>query len=301
MPWYGYALISAACIATVGLLEKKTLQREHSSEYVTVFSTIKLSLFLLFFFPSISWGVTNLQFFWLVLDGVIGALAFWLVAKAIRRMEFSSAVPILSLDPGLTAVLAFLYLGERLTPIHVLGLGFMVAGTYVLELHRSHDETKSQAVNRWRTMLSPLTRVWKQPGGIYIIGGLLCFSISSTIDRSLLKEVAVNTYIAYTLITSTAIFLFIFLRSRQTIQILRPGRGYVFFFVMIAAALHLTSNVAQAKAVSIAAVGLVIAIKRLSVLLDVVIGGKFFHERHLAQKAIATVVMLIGVFFIVQP
>lgn len=301
MAWYVYALISAVCIATVGLLEKKTLQRERSSEYVTVFSVIKLGLFLAFFFSAINWSVTSHHLTWLIIDGAIGAMAFWLVAKAMRRMEISSAVPLLSLDPGLTAVLAFLFLGERLTPAHILGLGFLVVGTYVLELHRSHDDTKSIVANRWRTMVSPLTRIWRQPGGIYIISALLLFSLSSTLDRYLLLQVQTNTYIAYTLIVSTAIFLVLFLRSRQSLQILRPGRGYLLFFIFLAAALHLTSNIAQANAVSIMAVGLVIAVKRLSVLIDVILGGRFFHERHLPQKIAATAIMLVGVYFVVRP
>lgn len=300
MPWYVYALISAGCIAAVGLLEKKVLQREHSSEYVTVFSVIKLGLFLLFFSSSVAWGVTGHQLAWLAVNGVIGALAFWLVAKAIRRMEISSAVPLLSLDPGLTAILAFLFLGERLTAVHVLGLGLLVVGAYVLEIHRHHDDTGTAVVSRFKIWLSPLLNLWRQSGGTYIIFGLICFSLSSTIDRYLLVQVATTTYVGYTLIFNTAIFLLLWLHRRQPVQILKSGRGYLLFFITLAAALHLTSNIAQAKAVSIMAVGLVIAIKRLSVLIDVILGGKFFHERHLPQKVAATAIMLVGVYFVVR-
>lgn len=300
MPWYSYALISAAGIALVGLLEKKTLQREHSSEYVAVFSIMKLALFLLFFSSSVIWTVSSSNFIWLVIDGAIGALAFFMVAKAIRRMEISSAVPILALDPGLTAILAFFFLGERLNGTHIVGLFFLVIGTYILELHRSHDQLGHPLTNI-RTMISPLTNVWRQTGGGYILAGLVLFSVASTLDRFVLTRVPTTTYVGYTLIVNTVIFLILLVRSRNPLQLLRPGRGYLLFFITIAAAAHLISNLSQAKAVSIAAVGLVIGVKRLSVLIDVILGGKYFHERHLPQKIVATLIMLVGLFFVVRP
>ncbi len=301
MPWFSYALISAFCIAVVGLLEKKTLQKEHSAEYVTVFSIMKLGLFLLFFWSAINWSVTGSQLTWLIIDGSIGALAFFMVAKAMKRMEISSAVPILSLDPGLTAILALIFLGERLTSVHILGLSLMVLGTYVLELHRNFDSHGVVIGNRWKVLLSPLTTLWKKPGGNFILAGLFLFSLSATLDRFVLVRVPTNTYIGYTLIVSSIIFLIVFLRDRRRPNLLAAGKGSALFIIGIAAALHLISNISQAHAVAISAVSLVIAIKRLSVLIDVILGGKFFHEKHLPQKILATVIMLIGVFCIVRP
>lgn len=298
MPWYGFALISALGIAMVGLLEKKTLQREHSLEYVTIFSIIKLVLFFAFFWPAIQWTVSSHQFWVLILDGSVVAMAFFMVAKAIRRMEISSAVPVLSLDPGLTAILAWLFLGEHLTTTHVLGLSLLVLGTYVLEMHRAGIE--GGPLDKIQTVLGPFKNLWRQKGGGYILAGLAFFSISSTLDRYILKQVPTNTYLGYILVVNAVIFLIWLFLSQRHRRILRPGKGYVLLIIALGAAFHLTSNIAQAKAVSIAAVGLVIAVKRLSVLIDVILGGRFFHEKHLPQKILATMIMLLGLFFVVR-
>ena len=298
MPWYGFALISAICIAIVGLLEKKTLQKEHSLEYVTLFTLIKLVLFLLFFFSTTSWAVSGRQLILLSIDGTLGALAFFMVAKAMRRMEISSAVPVLSLDPGLTAVLALLFLGERLTGVHVVGLSLMVVGTYVLEIHRQSGESEKRTA--MSVILQPFRDLAKQSGGKYILIGLVLFSVSSTMDRLVLRQVPTNTYVGYTLVVNALIFLVMLLRTKTRPQIFGPGQRQVFIFIVLAAAIHLASVISQAKAVSLAAVALVIAIKRLSVLIDVILGGKFFHEHHLWQKVIATAIMLIGLYCVVQ-
>lgn len=301
MSWYGLALISAFCIAAVGILEKKTLQREHSEEYVAVFTLIKLGLFLLFFSTTIVWTVTSQQLVILLVDGTIGALAFLAVAKAMKRMELSSAAPLLSLDPGLTAILAFMFLGEHLGASQILGLLLLVAGTYALEVHRGHGDVGQPTTNQFRSLLYPFRSMWWRSGGQFILLGLLLFSVSSTIDRYMLLQVPVTTYVGYTLIANTVIFLTLLIRQRRPLQILRPGKGYILFFITLAAVLHLVSTVSQAKAVGLAAIGLVIAVKRLSVLIDVIIGGRFFHEHHLPQKIAATVLMLAGLFFVVRP
>jgi len=63
MPWYGFALITAVAISIIGLLQKRTLQREHSIEFVTLLMMAKLIMFLLVFAPSLKLGVNSWYFF----------------------------------------------------------------------------------------------------------------------------------------------------------------------------------------------------------------------------------------------
>src|SRR5438105_4872642 len=136
MTWYWYALTAGVTIAAMGLLQKRNLQQEHSTEYVTVFSSFKLLLFLLIFGHALSWAVTRSQFIWLILDGSSSAIAFFMIAKAMRRLELSTVVPVLSLEPGLVAIMAALVLREFIRGGQAFGLGLLVLGTYVLELQR---------------------------------------------------------------------------------------------------------------------------------------------------------------------
>lgn len=301
MSWLGYALLSAVCIATVGVLEKKTMQQEKSMVYVALFSIIKLVLFFIVFGSVTSWVVSSHQLLWLIVDGLIGGFAFLSMAEAMRRMAISKAVPLLALDPGLTALLALLFLGERLRGEQVLGLILLVLGTFILEVHR-HPTLEGMAKSPWwKNILIPFKSIWTQPGGIVVLTSMLLFSLSSTIDRYLLKQIPSTTYVGYTLIVITILAFILILWRRPSTQFFKKGSRRVLIFIVLAAVFHLTSTLSQAKAVSIAAVGLVIAVKRLSVLLDVIFGGKLFHEQHLTQRVVASLIMLLGIYFVAHP
>jgi len=297
MAWYSYAIIAAVAIAAVGLLQKRNLQVEHSTEYVTLFSAAKLLIFLLLFGTKIEWRVTAEQFVWLVLNGMMLSLAFYFIAKAMRRQEISTVMPVLSLEAGLVALLALIFLGEKIHGGQWLGLSLMLIGTYVLELRHQTPGL----VSHWspRHIFDPLQRLVHQPGGSFAIAGLICFSISSVLDRFNLLRVPLTTYLAYLFTTMTIFYTLRFFAIKEKLVVFQRGRRLLMLSIIAIAGLHLLSNYSQAKATALAAVGLVIALKRLSTLLDVIIGGRFFHERNLMQKTVASLIMLIGVYFVV--
>lgn len=291
-PWYGYAIISALTIAAVGLLQKKTLQREHSLEYATVFTLFKLALFLAIFGPNVQWSVSGDLIWWVVIGGVVYAFAFLFIAKSMRRLDLSTVMPVLSIEPAIVAIIALGVLGEALTGGQWIGLGLTLIGTYVLEVRR-HSEQPNQ-------LFQPFLQLVRDRGGRLALWGLAFFSISSVIDRFALQRLDVLTYIGYILIISLAVYSLMWLASNEKSELFRSGQRWLIPVILLIAALHLTSNLTQAKAISLAAVGLVIAIKRTAALLDILIGGRMFHEQRLVQKTLASIIILIGVYFIVQ-
>ena len=52
---------------------------------------------------------------------------------ALKNLEISNALPLLALTPGFVAVFAFLILGESLKTLEVVGLLFLIFGTFILE------------------------------------------------------------------------------------------------------------------------------------------------------------------------
>jgi len=231
------------------------------------------------------------------LAGCLGAMAFLMIAKAMRQLELSTVLPILSLEPGLVALLAFLLLGESLSRTNALGLLLILGGAYILEL-RVHGGAPARP-ERGPKLLQPLARLAQGRRGHFALLGLLFYGFASLVDRYMLVRVEVTTYLFYTTTFITAIYLVLFFLTTDQVQVFQRGSRRIILLILVIAALHLTANVAQAKAISLAAVGLVIAIKRLSALIDILIGGRFFHEHNLGQKALASIVILTGVFFII--
>lgn len=296
MTWYGYALLTALAIALVGILQKKTLQNTHSSEYFMVFSVLKVGLFFLFA-RSVPWTVTSSQVFLLILTGSLAGLAFYFVTKALRRLDLSIVSPVLTVDSGISSLVALVVLHEVLSTQQFLGLFFLIVGTYVLELH--HHDPSLAPTSRWHRIFSPFRDLWRTPGGIYAILATLCFALSGVVDRVVLRQITTVTYLAYVLPTIAVIAIVVFTSRKSRLSILRQGSRIVFWPILITAGIHLLSNVTQAKATALMAIGLVLALKRLSTLIDVVLSGRLFHEQHLRQKMLASIIMLIGVFLVV--
>jgi uncharacterized membrane protein len=57
-------------------------------------------------------------------------------------------------------------------------------------------------------------------------------------------------------------------------------------------------RLAQAHATALAAVGLVVAVKRSSALFTTVIGGELFREHDLIRKSVACLIMIVGVYLL---
>ncbi len=298
MPWYGYALLTALSIALVGVLQKKTLQNEHSAEYFMVFSLLKVGLFFLFA-RSINWTVTDKQFGLLVLTGLLAGLAFYFVTKALRRLDLSVVAPVLALDSGLGSLIALVLLRETLSGSQLFGLALLLVGTYVLELRHQPPGWWRDATHHLGRLLDPFRQLWGSPGGIFALLSMSCFALSGVVDRAILRHLSATTYLAYVLPTIAAVSLVVFGLTKTKLTILRVGSRTLFWSIILTAGLHLVSNITQAKATALIAVGLVLALKRLSSLIDVLLSGRLFHEHGMPQKILASLIILVGVFFVV--
>lgn len=299
MQWYGYALLSAALISLVSIIQKRALRQEHSLQYVTIFNILKFVIFLLLFSPSLSLNVTSGQFFLVSLSGIIGAVGLLSVARALRALDMSIVLPILALDPAMVALLAFMFLGERITGFGAIGIALVLVGTFVLEVHKTHEDRWRDMMRSPKMLIRPFVAIGKGKGGTSIIIALVAYAVGSVLDRFMLKQVSVSTYLFYNYLAGTTLYLLLLISIRQKMDLFGTNKKFLFPLVIVAAVLNVFANVTQAQAMSMAAVGLVIAVKRISVLIDVVLGGRLFHERHLPQRLLASAIILFGIYLIV--
>jgi len=126
LPWYIFALMAAGLAAAASLTGKKALIKEHAMEFAAVLAVTNLFLSL-FLIPKVSLDF-SMQLFWLMfLVAILATLAYLFVAKAVRHMEISVSSPMLNFGPAIAALMAFLILGEKLTPIQIGGMLMVLA------------------------------------------------------------------------------------------------------------------------------------------------------------------------------
>jgi len=299
MPWYSYALLAAVCITVVGLLQKRVLKQEHSLEYVTVFSVLRLMLVLAVFGPHIDWSITVGQAGLLLGGAVFGSFAFLLTIKAIRRFEYSTVTPIMALEPGLVAILGVAALGESFSSSQWAGVGILTLGAYGVTFFNS-DHAWRELLHGPKRVVSPIIDALRRPGGWYIWVALGSFSISAIFARRVLTEVTPATYLFYDILILAFFYVGLMIARQEKMQLRSINRWSLFFVIPLIGVIHLFNGWLQSVALTMAPVALVVAMKRTSTLFDIVVGGRLFHEHRLREKLVATALILLGTLLIVQ-
>ncbi|MBE0646113.1 MAG: EamA family transporter [Bacteroidetes bacterium] len=288
MNWFLLAFASAVFSAAASITEKKALFGMRALDFSVLLAVLNgvlaLPLFLLVDFGAVS-GEALLV---LGAKNLLGSLAFLCMMMAIRNLELSGALPMMVLTPGLVALFAFLFLGESLSGMELGGMGLLMAGTYVLEM-KAGDA------------LAPLRIFWTSRSHWPIAAALLLFTITSVLDRLLLTDLQLRPLpmMAFQqLFTAGYFILFALVAGRGAVTLRTASHGHG-RWILLVAVLTFGYRFAQIEATAVAPVALVLAVKRLSVFIGAMVGGRLFNESHLLRKAVAIAILLAGALMIV--
>jgi drug/metabolite transporter (DMT)-like permease len=286
--WYSLALIAALFSATAAILEKKILFKQKALAMSTALAIFNLLLAIPFFFFISFASITSVSLGVLFFKSILGAFAFLFVMLGIKNLEISKALPLLVLTPGLVALFAFLILGESLTLLQILGLILLLIGTYVLQL-----KPKQKLFNTFKQALT-------SKGNHYIFFALILFTITSILDKALLKnfKLPINAFMGFQHLFLGIIFLVIIIFSKNTAS-LKPTFKQAGLMIFILAIITITYRYTQISAVKIAPVALVLALKRISVFFAVIIGGTLFKDHNLLIRILATIIMIAGAVLVI--
>ena len=259
-------------------------------------------LFLTGFDPA---GVTFQQTWVMFVKTLLQAFAFWCVMLSLKNLEISSALPLLALTPGSVAIFALIFIGETLTLNETLGLILLLSGSYFIEM-------KSV-----KNMIEPFKVFFRTKKYIFVAAALAFFTISTILDKYLLKDQKMDTSSfmllqhLFFLIDFTILMLITRTKFTNPFKLipesspltthhspLIPHTSYFILhpssLILITAFLTIAYRYTQIVAFTLAPVALVIAIKRLSVFFASVVGGKIFDEGGLLKKGIAALIIVAG-------
>lgn len=284
MIWLFFSVLTAVLVTFASIVQKKALFTEHAMQFVTVLSIINffISLPLVFF---VDWSFLNAQIlglFWVT--SICGAVSFLLIAKALRHMELSSAVPFFVLGPLFTFIVAYFILGETVNFIQLIGVLLILIGAYALEI-KGHD------------FLSPFKEFNKSKYLHYMFWSAIIYGFSSTFDRTLMTVYDIEPFayipLMHFLIAVNMIALLSFFHDGY--KDIELGFQRAGWWILLVALITVSYRLSQITAISMAAVGLVVSIKRLSILFTIFLGGRLYHEHNLGKKLIWSFVMIMGV------
>ncbi|MFZ1323324.1 MAG: DMT family transporter [Ignavibacteria bacterium] len=296
MTWFWLAILSALLSAAAAILQKKALHDLKALDFTLLMSAFAAVLSAPLFAITDFSNLNTLSFLYLFIKSVLNALAFLCIMTALKNLDLGRTLPILASSPMVIALLAFIFLGEDLKLIEVAGMMLIVIGTYILELKKNES------------FLYPFLVFKKSGYHRIIIAALLLMSVSSVMDKFILVKfklppvlfVAVQNYIFFVIFF--LIFMFIRLRSGTgfSFSLFAKNKSSLLFVIFVISILTIGYRLAQIEAVKLAPVGIVISLKRLSVLFAVLIGARIFKEESYLKKIFVTILIVAGAMMIYE-
>ncbi|MDP3937629.1 MAG: DMT family transporter [Deltaproteobacteria bacterium] len=211
-------------------------------------------------------------------------VAVFLYIHAIHRSPLALTIPFLALTPVFTIPVSYVLVGEKPGAAGAMGVLLVTAGAYALNIQA-----------RATGWLGPFRAVAREPGSRMMIGVALLFSFTSTLGKiAVLHSSPVffgATYSSLLLVTVGAV------AARFSPGIWGAVRTHLGPLAVIGA-LYAAMAVCHFKAIALAPVAYMIALKRTSILFAVILGRVFFEERGLRHRFFGAALMVGGAILI---
>lgn len=287
MKWLIYALFCAIFMSLSEIFEKRGLFIQRSLEFVFARSAFGF-LLLIVLIPFIDWNISIISIILVFVVSILFVIADFYRARAYKHMDISAAAPFYNLLPAFVAGLSFLFLGEIITFTQVLGICTLVVGAYVLEVdHNVHS------------LLNPIKKIIKSKY-IHIIFLVLFFiGISSLFEKHIIDFhlKPLQFLFLFFLFMSLNFFIlnFIFSGWKGIKKSFKKAKTDAFFSGLF----WVLEIYAFFQALTFQMVSLVMPIKRLHTIFTTIGGGTIFKDKGLYLKAVACIIMFVGVLLIV--
>jgi uncharacterized membrane protein len=224
---------------------------------------------------------------YLAIDVVLITAVMWLYFRALQISPLSMCVPFLSFTPVFLIPTGFIILGELPLPSKAFGVVLIVAGS--LSMHR-----RLFALG-W---LAPAKAVIKEKGSRYMLLVSLIFSVTNTLDKKLvtMSDIFIEAF-AY----GSGVCIAFWIMGRVQRSDFAAASRNNWKWISLAATFDAVSLLFQLASYTYIAVVITVSIKRAGIVLSVLAGWLFFHERNITDQIIAASVMFCGVLILYLP
>lgn len=282
--WIVYSLLTALFNSLKSVSSKKSLRS--LDKYVV--SWFVHFLPFVFIMPlAFAVGFPELgEDFWpvFVLDCCLSAVATVLSIKALMRCDLSVTVPMSAFTPLFLLFTSYLILGEIPSAGGFIGVIMVVVGAYFLNI--------SERKNGWK---APFKALIKEEGPKLMLAAAFIWSITGNLDKIAVQN---SSPIFFSMSEN---FLIALLITPFALGKIRKQKREIAKEKIHIAAIGIFSAlmvIFQMIAIQEALVVYVLAIKRVSILISIILGGLIFKEKGIKQRFIGGAIMVLGVLFI---
>jgi uncharacterized membrane protein len=282
--WIFFAVLNPIVDASRNVFSKKASLQIDSLVVSWVSNLIPLIIFLpTIFFIELKY---NPQFMVSVLvSGIINTAATILYHRAISKGDISEVVPMLSFTPLFLLIISPFIVGEFPSLKGLFGIMLIVLGSYILNVNFKQSG-----------IFQPLKSLAKKKATRYMLIVAFIWSISANFDKKGIESSSTLQYIFFincfvTIVTT------VFVLSKGKLSLLsvmkeKKNLALVGLLTSVGYFAHMT-------ALSMTLVAYVISLKRTAGMISVLLGYFFLNEQNIRERLLGSVIMFIGVLFIV--
>ncbi len=284
MSWVALALGAAFLSAAEDGVAKATVRA--ASPWIVAWAPFLFGApFLLILLPGADRGLLDGAFYAATAASLpLEIVAVFLYIHAIQRSPLSLTIPFLSLTPVFTMPISYVLIGEVPGLLGAAGVVLVAIGAYTLNIHARHTG--------WT---GPIRAIAREPGSWMMVGVALIYAVTSALGKiAVLHSSPVFFGAVYSLLLAVTVGA---VAARFSPGIWGTVRIHVRPLVIIGA-LYGAMAVCHFKAIELAPVAYMIALKRTSILFAVILGRVFFRERALRQRLLGALLMLAGAVLI---
>lgn len=257
-----------------------------TDEFVTAWSSRAFGIPVLLFAIAYQ-GIPDLSakfFLMAVPQSAVIALTSILIAKAFKESDASIVTPMFALSPILVVGTSFIILSETPSLLGLIGIVLITAGAYLLKIEES------------KNILDPLKKLWEERGVQLILVVILIYSVTANIDKIGVKESSAVMWPLTVYFLSTLFMTPVMMKKshgwRQKIE--EQWKPLALLGLLGGASIIL-----QMAAFELTLVSYVVAIKRLSIPVAVILSFLMLKEKDsFKERMEGSILMVIGAILI---
>lgn len=290
--WYVFSLLAALLSAFAAIVSKKTLFKEHATEFSVTLALFNAIITAPILFTIDYASIPLIGYVSVFIISMFAGAAFILVQKAVRHSPVSLSSPMLAIAPMVTAIFAFVFLGESLTFLQIVGLILVIVGVILL----SHKHGTNLKKDFYELIKSKTLHL--------ILMALVLYAVCRTFERYIYGPIEIGGLglVVWEIIAIAHVLIFLFMAIYISIfydgwKGIKHGIISSWKPVLLIALLTVGYRISQSYAVTFVGgkVAMVSVIKKTSALMVTIVGGTLFHEKNLLQRSIACVIVIVGI------
>ena len=277
-------LLSAVSHGLWNYLAKAGRDKE---SYMLLLNITSLILFIpvfLLILPEIYFPVSILPY--LLISGVSETLYFLGLGKAYEKGDLSLVYPVARSSPVFVALIAFIFLGEKITSIGVLGILIIFLGVYILHLKGLTRQDLAGPLNYLRTGSSKYA--------LLAAFGTTIYSISDKLGVTTVDPLLYSFWLGFA-VTGMLTVVIVYRRGVKTIKAEINGNLPK---ITISGILMKGGYMMVLYAMSLAQVSYILALRQISVVLGALLGVILLGEKYGKVRIIGSIIIFIGVYIL---